>query len=125
MLYDLKKHDYITHLDFTKNNLSVIVSNIELRKVVYNVLDNFDGVDIKTFYHSKYNDFVVYDYEPFCIDGFNIEISIEYNNINKLKYIEYLIINLLDKVIKCEKIYNLNVDLRSKDGIKIKELMEV
>ena len=125
MIYDLKEHDYITKVDIIEDRLSVIVGNIELRKVVYNVLDNFDGLDIKTFYHSKYNKYIVYDYEPFATDGFNIEVSIEYNNINKLKYIEYLIINQLDKVIKCEKIYNLNVDLRSKDGIKIKELMEV
>ena len=125
MLYNLEEHDYITRQDFIGKNLSVIVGNIDLRKVVYNILDNFDGVDIKTFYHSKYNDFVVYDYEPFATDGFNIEVSIEYNNINKLKYIEYLIINQLDKVIKCEKIYKLDVDLKSKDGIKVKELMEV
>ena len=50
---------------------------------------------------SKYNSYVVYDYEPFCSDGFEINViisSISIHNIGfikhlyteKLKIIEYL-----------------------------------
>lgn len=34
---------------------------------------------IEKHWHSKYNDYIVYDYEPFCIDGFKIEYKIEAN----------------------------------------------
>jgi len=55
---------------------------------------------------SKYNNYVVYDYEPFCSDGFEINILIRSNNISYLNFIKYLyderlsILNYLDNCIK-------------------------
>ena len=39
---------------------------------------------------SKYNSYVVYDYEPFCTDGFEINLVITSHNIAYLNFIKYL-----------------------------------
>ncbi len=39
---------------------------------------------------SKYNSYVVYDYEPFCTDGFEINLVISSNDSSFLSFIKYL-----------------------------------
>ena len=39
---------------------------------------------------SKYNSYVVYDYEPFCTDGFEINLVITSYNPAYLNFIKYL-----------------------------------
>ena len=39
---------------------------------------------------SKYNSYVVYDYEPFCTDGFEINLVITSYNSAYLNFIKYL-----------------------------------
>ena len=39
---------------------------------------------------SKYNSYVVYDYEPFCTDGFEIHLVISSNDSSFLNFIKYL-----------------------------------
>ena len=39
---------------------------------------------------SKYNSYVVYDYEPFCTDGFEINLVITSHNAAYLNFIKYL-----------------------------------
>lgn len=39
---------------------------------------------------SKYNSYVVYDYEPFCTDGFEINLIISANDSSFLNFIKYL-----------------------------------
>lgn len=39
---------------------------------------------------SKYNSYVVYDYEPFCTDGFEINLVITSNDSSFLNFIKYL-----------------------------------
>ena len=39
---------------------------------------------------SKYNSYVVYDYEPFCTDGFEINLVISANDSSFLSFIKYL-----------------------------------
>ena len=39
---------------------------------------------------SKYNSYVVYDYEPFCSDGFEINLLISSYDIAYLNFIKYL-----------------------------------
>ncbi len=47
---------------------------------------------------SKYNSYVVYDYEPFCSDGFEIYLTISADNKNYLKFIKYLYENKMQKI---------------------------
>ena len=40
-------------------------------------------------WQSKYNNYVCYDFKPFCPDGFHIDILITSHDINSLKAFEY------------------------------------
>lgn len=53
---------------------------------------------------SKYNNYVIYDYEPFCVDGFSINILISSNSYQHINFVRYLYenkINLLDYLERC------------------------
>ena len=39
---------------------------------------------------SKYNSYVVYDYEPFCSEGFEINILLSSFDVSYLNFIKYL-----------------------------------
>lgn len=39
---------------------------------------------------SKYNSYVVYDYEPFCADGFEINLLVSSHDYAYLNFIKYL-----------------------------------
>ena len=41
-------------------------------------------------WRSKYNNYVVYDYEPFCSDGFEISLTISSKNVCFLNFVRYL-----------------------------------
>ena len=61
---------------------------------------------------SKYNSYVVYDYEPFCSEGFEINILLSSFDISYLNFIKYLYneklstIEYLDNCIKIPAIKN-------------------
>ena len=52
-------------------------------------LDNNCRIEKKEWI-SKYNSYVVYDYEPFCSDGFEISLTISSTSISYLQFIQYL-----------------------------------
>ena len=47
---------------------------------------------------SKYNSYVIYDYEPFCSDGFEINITISSHDENYLYFLKFLYDNKLDTI---------------------------
>ncbi len=49
-------------------------------------------------WRSKYNSYVVYDYEPFCSDGFEISLTISSSSRQYLKFIQYLYENKLQNI---------------------------
>ena len=56
---------------------------------------------------SKYNSYVVYDYEPFCSEGFEINILFSSYDISYLNFIKYLYnekLLTIDYLEKCAKI---------------------
>ena len=55
---------------------------------------------------SKYNSYVVYDYEPFCSEGFEINLLLSSTDISYLNFIKYLYkekINTIDYLNNCIK----------------------
>lgn len=44
---------------------------------------------------SKYNNYVIYDYEPFCSDGFEINITLSSRRGEYLNFVRYLYENKL------------------------------
>jgi len=53
---------------------------------------------------SKYNSYVVYDYEPFCADGFEISVTLSSSSTNYIKFIQFLYehkLRTIDHLKKC------------------------
>lgn len=53
---------------------------------------------------SKYNSYVVYDYEPFCAEGFEINYTISSTSVYHLNFVRYLYenkINTIDYLNSC------------------------
>ena len=123
------KYDYAT--SFKNGFLKITLADKQMAEVIKPLLNEFDKIDFKIFYQSKYNEYVKYDYEPFCADGFNIEFEIADNSSDRvfsssrLRFIEYVAVKRLDRYIELEKQKDLNIDMRSMEGKLIKRLMEV
>ena len=47
---------------------------------------------------SKYNKYVIYDYEPFCSDGFEINLTLSSRQSEYLNFVRYLYENKLQKI---------------------------
>ena len=69
---------------FTENTwYSCKYSRMEIKNVNKDIIgwlediieENYSRIEKKE-WKSKYNSYVVYDYEPFCTDGFEINITI-------------------------------------------------
>lgn len=74
-----------------------IYNRLELKNVDKNIVDwledvieeNYGRIERKE-WKSKYNSYVVYDYEPFCTDGFEINLVVTAHDIAYLNFIKYL-----------------------------------
>lgn len=72
-------------------------NRLEMKNVNKDVLDwlediideNYSRIEKKE-WKSKYNSYVIYDYEPFCTDGFEINLVITSHNPAYLNFIKYL-----------------------------------
>ncbi len=47
---------------------------------------------------SKYNSYVIYDYEPFCSDGFEINIVVSSASREHLEFLRYLYENKINTI---------------------------
>lgn len=47
---------------------------------------------------SKYNNYVIYDYEPFCSDGFEINVTLSSRQNEYLNFVRYLYEEKLQKI---------------------------
>lgn len=47
---------------------------------------------------SKYNSYVIYDYEPFCSDGFEINLVVSSNSREHLDFLKYLYDNKINTI---------------------------
>ena len=53
---------------------------------------------------SKYNEYVVFDYEPWCSDGFTYNVSINFMKTEHRDYFYYMLNKRLEDVISLEKL---------------------
>ena len=117
--------DFSFNLSLIEHTLTITLANTFYSNKVEKLLNEFTAMEVFKRWRSKYNSYVVYDYEPFCTEGFDVIYEIKTENISKLRFIERILTNSFKRVKQLEDLYKLNIDLRSKDGIKIKELNEV
>ena len=72
-------------------------NHLEMKNIDQNILpwlediieENNSRIERKE-WKSKYNSYVVYDYEPFCTEGFEINLVITSKEISYLNFIKYL-----------------------------------
>ena len=84
----------------------------EFYNVPKELLDWFDDIVYennarieKKEWKSKYNSYVIYDYEPFCSDGFEINVIISSISIHSIGFIKYLYTNKLKKIDYLKRCY--------------------
>jgi len=77
-------------------------NRLEIRNVNKDVLawlediveENNSRIERKE-WKSKYNSYVIYDYEPFCSDGFEINVTVSSHDVNYLYFVKFLYDNKL------------------------------
>lgn len=72
------------------NRLEMKNINKEIIDWLENIVEENNGKVEKKEWKSKYNSYVVYDYEPFCTDGFEINMTITSFDQSYLNFIKYL-----------------------------------
>lgn len=95
--------------DYTINRLEDTIFNLEVDASLAEMIDRyFIGGQtriLKQKWKSKYNNFVVYDYEPFCTEGFKYSVDIKCGSKAYTKWLMYDIEQTLNRYIMLEKLY--------------------
>ena len=121
----MKYGDYDYSTELKGNELRIECGSWVLGNRVERLLDEFDYVDCNRYWQSKYNHYVSYDYEPFCIEGFNLGFNLEFRTNEKAQYFLYLINREFESLIKLESDFKLDIDKRTSEYKQVKELQEV
>ena len=92
---------------------------LEFKNIPKELLSRFEETALennciieKKEWKSKYNSYVVYDYEPFCSDGFEINILLSSIDMSYLNFVKYLYeeklntLKFLDDCMKTPSIKN-------------------
>ena len=80
------------------------VSNDLVKWLEYIIEENGCKIEKKE-WKSKYNSYVIYEYEPFCPDGFTINILISSQSYEYINFVRYLyetkvsVINYLERCV--------------------------
>ena len=87
---------------------------LEFKNVNKDIMDWFEDVAEenncrieKKEWKSKYNSYVTYDYEPFCSEGFEINVIVSARDLGYLNFFKYLYtekVNTIDFLNNCMKI---------------------
>lgn len=93
-------------MEKSKNTNHIELKNVNKYVIDWleNVIEENNGKIEKKEWKSKYNNYVIYDYEPFSTDGFEINLKISAHNPVYLDFIKYLYdekINTLDYLNSC------------------------
>lgn len=120
-----KTGDYDYETELSGAQLRIECGSWVLGNRVERLLDEFDYIDCNRYWQSKYNAYVSYDYEPFCVEGFNLGFNIYFKENAKAQYFLYLINREFESLIKLENDFKLDIDKRTKEYNQVKELQEV
>lgn len=96
-----------------QGNFGNELNQLEFKNVNKEILPWLEDIAIengcrieKKEWKSKYNSYVVYDYEPFCSDGFEINLTISSQDPFHLSFIEYLYDIKLQSIEHLQKCMN-------------------
>lgn len=87
---------------------------LEFKNIDKNIINWFENVAEenncrieKKEWKSKYNSYVTYDYEPFCSDGFEINVVVSSTDSTYLNFLKYLYtekVNTIEYLNNCIRI---------------------
>ena len=79
---------------------------LEFKNVSKDIIDWFEDVAEENNCHiekkewkSKYNSYVIYDYEPFCSDGFEINLTLSSRMSEYLNFVRFLYENKMQTIL--------------------------
>ncbi|MBR2386253.1 hypothetical protein IKA92_03025 [bacterium] len=79
------------------NKEGINYSYMEFKNVPKNLINWLENIAYenkckieKKEWRSKYNNYVAYDYEPFCAEGFEINLTLSNKEISFLNFVRYL-----------------------------------
>ena len=77
---------------FTIAGSEIVVNKVqpELQQFAYDLIKETKCKIVLEEWHSNYNSYVVYDYEPFCADGFTHKITLGARTENDLNFFMHL-----------------------------------
>lgn len=91
-------------------NCGNIISQLEFKDVDKDIVGWLEDIALenscrieKKEWKSKYNSYVTYDYEPFCSDGFEINLIISSFDENYLDFISFLYENKMNNIKHLKK----------------------
>lgn len=120
-----KTGDYDYETELAGAQLRIECGSWVLGNRVERLLDEFDYIDCNRYWQSKYNSYVLCDYEPVCVEGFNLGFNIYFKENAKAQYFLYLINRGFESLIKLEKDFKLDIDKRTSEYKQVEELQEV
>lgn len=96
-----------------QGNYGTAISQLEFNNVDKEILPWLENIAIenscrieKKEWKSKYNSYVVYDYEPFCSDGFEINLVISCIEPNHLNFIKFLYESKIQNIEHLQRCYS-------------------
>ena len=95
--------------DADDKHLFKIQCDASQKEVIHFLGNLVDELKLEVFrseWQSQYNHYVIYDYEPYCIKGFNYVASFEYSEEveNKITFAKQIISDWVSKVNKLNKL---------------------
>lgn len=106
MITTLKPLDFTLEYNDNRAELSYDASNVQPFETI---LDTFDYEDVDTpEWKSKYNQYVMYNYEPFCPDGFKKHRYLKFKSEQHVKFFLHLLNKHIDNIKQAQISYNTN-----------------
>lgn len=90
------------------DNILMIDIDCKYKEMIERIISELNDSRIKiarTQWQSKYNNYIIYDYEPFCNEGFKLAIDIDCSNETMARYASFVLTQRLEQFTKLEKLY--------------------
>lgn len=97
--------DVNTNSDVFYQVASFDAEHKEIEKMLDKYGDELNISPDKKEWKSKYNSYVLYDYEPFCSDGFILKVYYPVNE--RVDFLKYLVNKQIDIINKMNSTYNM------------------
>lgn len=111
----LKPLEYILEHSNNYAEFTYDANNVEPFETILNSFEYKDTDAIE--WKSKYNSYVVYDYEPYCVEGFLKCRYLEFKSEQHIKFFLYLLDKHIDNIKQAQVSYNTNREIISHDEI--------